>query len=160
MTLSHLVTWYGVAAISRLLKMIGLFCRISPLSQGSFAKETYHIHTKEDPSEGCFVWVVSALLCQKRIFPRTNKADQKHCENWRYESGSEFHKTSPMCERGEWRQRLRAVLSLKVWNKPPLAPVQFQDFFGRIGREWCKIVSYIWHDWGTVLQRRLPISHI
>ena len=33
---------YGVATISRLLKMIGLFCRISSLLQGSFAKETYH----------------------------------------------------------------------------------------------------------------------
>ena len=29
-------------AISRLLKMIGLLCRISSLLQGSFAKETYH----------------------------------------------------------------------------------------------------------------------
>jgi len=33
---------YGVATISRLLKMIGLFCRISSLLWGSFAKETYH----------------------------------------------------------------------------------------------------------------------
>ena len=32
---------YGVAAISRLLKIIGLFCRIVSLLQGSFAKETY-----------------------------------------------------------------------------------------------------------------------
>jgi len=33
---------YGVATISRLLKIIGLFCRISSLLQGSFAKETYN----------------------------------------------------------------------------------------------------------------------
>jgi len=33
---------YGVATISRLLKIIGFFCRISSLLQGSFAKETYH----------------------------------------------------------------------------------------------------------------------
>jgi len=32
---------YGVATISRLLKNIGLFCRISSLLLGSFAKETY-----------------------------------------------------------------------------------------------------------------------
>jgi len=31
-----------VAAISRLLKIIGLFCRIWSLLQGSFAKEIYH----------------------------------------------------------------------------------------------------------------------
>jgi len=33
---------YGVASISRLLWIIGLFCRISSLLEGSFAKETYH----------------------------------------------------------------------------------------------------------------------
>ena len=33
---------YGVATISRLLTMIGLFCRISSVFEGSFAKETYH----------------------------------------------------------------------------------------------------------------------
>jgi len=32
--------WYGVAMISRLLKILGFFCRISSLLQGSFAKET------------------------------------------------------------------------------------------------------------------------
>jgi len=34
--------WYGVATISRLLKILGLFCRISSLLQGSFAKKTYN----------------------------------------------------------------------------------------------------------------------
>jgi len=33
---------YGVATISRLLKMTGLFCRILSLLQGFFAKETYN----------------------------------------------------------------------------------------------------------------------
>ena len=33
---------YGVATIRRLLKIIGLFCRILSLLQGSFAKETYN----------------------------------------------------------------------------------------------------------------------
>jgi len=32
---------YGVATISRLLKITGLFCRVSSLLYGSFAKETY-----------------------------------------------------------------------------------------------------------------------
>jgi len=39
--LAHLST-YGVATISRLLKMKGLFCRILSLLWVSFAKETYH----------------------------------------------------------------------------------------------------------------------
>ena len=34
---------YGVAMISRLLKLIGLLCRIQSLLQGSFAKETYNV---------------------------------------------------------------------------------------------------------------------
>jgi len=34
--------WYGVATISRLLKSISLFCRISSLWLGSSAKETYN----------------------------------------------------------------------------------------------------------------------
>jgi len=33
---------YGVAMISTLLKITGLFCRIWSLLQGSFAKETYY----------------------------------------------------------------------------------------------------------------------
>jgi len=32
--------YYGVATMSRLLKTIGLFCRISSVFEGSFAKET------------------------------------------------------------------------------------------------------------------------
>jgi len=35
------IFWYGVATISRLLNIIGLFGRISSLLWGSFAKETY-----------------------------------------------------------------------------------------------------------------------
>jgi len=35
-------TGYGVASISRLLKIIGVFCNRSILLQGSFAKETYN----------------------------------------------------------------------------------------------------------------------
>jgi len=33
---------YGVATISTLLQIIGLFCRILSLLWGSFAKETYN----------------------------------------------------------------------------------------------------------------------
>ena len=38
---------YGVAMISRLLQMIGLFCKILSLLQGSFAKKTYNF---EEPT--------------------------------------------------------------------------------------------------------------
>ena len=36
-------TYYGLATVSRIDKIIGLFCRISSLLQGSFAKETYNL---------------------------------------------------------------------------------------------------------------------
>ena len=36
---------YGMATISRLLKIIGLFCRISSLLLGSFAKETCYLRS-------------------------------------------------------------------------------------------------------------------
>jgi hypothetical protein len=48
---------------------------------------------------------------EKRIFLKTKKAVLKHDENWRRESGSEFHKTSPMCERGEWRRQLQDFIT-------------------------------------------------
>ena len=38
----HDLSMYGVATVSRIDWIIGLFCRISSLLQGSFAKETYH----------------------------------------------------------------------------------------------------------------------
>jgi len=38
----HTCYVYGMATVSRLLKNIRLFCRISSLLLGSFAKETYH----------------------------------------------------------------------------------------------------------------------
>ena len=43
---------YGVATISRLLKIISLFCRISSLLWGSFTKETYEDirHSMSAPS--------------------------------------------------------------------------------------------------------------
>ena len=46
---AHTNYWpcYGVATISRRLKVIGLFCRILSITQGSFAKETYNF---EEPT--------------------------------------------------------------------------------------------------------------
>jgi len=40
--LVYALNTFGVATISRLLKIIGLLCRISSLLKGSFAKETYN----------------------------------------------------------------------------------------------------------------------
>ena len=54
---------YGVATISRLLIIIGLFCRIQSLVQGSFAKETYNFKepTKRS-SQGAFLALFAGHL--------------------------------------------------------------------------------------------------
>ena len=49
---------YGVASISRLLKITGLFCRIQSLSQGSFAKETYHF---KEPTLHVYVYMYISI---------------------------------------------------------------------------------------------------
>jgi len=42
--MSHVANmYYGVATVSRIDKIIGLFCRILSLLQSSFAKETYNL---------------------------------------------------------------------------------------------------------------------
>ena len=45
---------YGMATITRLLEIIGLFCRISSLLCGSFAKETYNF--KEPTNRSHPIW--------------------------------------------------------------------------------------------------------
>jgi len=52
--------WYGVATISRLLKIIGLFCRICSHLQGPFAKETYHF--KEPTNRSQPIWSYISVL--------------------------------------------------------------------------------------------------
>jgi len=47
---------YGVATISRLLKMIGIFCRILSLLWVSFATETYHF--KEPTNRSHPIWMI------------------------------------------------------------------------------------------------------
>jgi len=55
---------YGVATISRLLKIIGLFCRISSLLYGSFAKETYIFKEPTNRSHPIVSQVTNAdVLC-------------------------------------------------------------------------------------------------
>jgi len=52
---------YGLATISRLLKIVGLFCRISSLLWGSFAKETYNF--KEPTNRSHLICVYRLYVC-------------------------------------------------------------------------------------------------
>ena len=47
---------YGVATISRLLETIGLFCRLSSLLQGSFARETYNFKEPTHRSHPIYIY--------------------------------------------------------------------------------------------------------
>ena len=60
---------YGVATVSRLLKMIGLFCRISSLLQDSFAKETYDFQEPTDRSHPISVFM-KHLLHESNVLQR------------------------------------------------------------------------------------------
>jgi len=66
-TLSLHLRTYGVATISRLLIIMGLFCRIRSLLQGSFAKETYNFREPNKRSHPTPYhksgWVCVNLVC-------------------------------------------------------------------------------------------------
>jgi len=59
---------YGVATISRVLKIIGLFCRISSLLQGSFATETCNFKEPTNRSHPISVLSVSVFCSQNICF--------------------------------------------------------------------------------------------
>ena len=81
---------YGVATISELLKIIGLFCRISSVFWGSFAKETYNF---KEPTNGrhpigpwmrCF-WQAEWHVWHARFMhalPLDTRHDSLTCVTW------------------------------------------------------------------------------
>ena len=60
------VSCYGVATVSKIDKITGLFCRISSLLQGSFAKETYNFIDPTNQSHPSCSWL--------RIMLRINRS--------------------------------------------------------------------------------------
>jgi len=58
---------YGVASISRLLKIISLFCRISSLLYGSFAKETYNFKEPTSRSHPIVPPITSVEPCAYKV---------------------------------------------------------------------------------------------
>ena len=82
---------YGVATISRLLKITGLFCRILSLVQGSFAKETYNFKEPTNRSHPVPEWRELSLLlfeiatCMNESCPKYERvmSDMKKAPEWR-----------------------------------------------------------------------------
>jgi len=64
----------GVATMSRLLKIIGLFCRISSLLEGSFAKVTYNF--KEPTYRSHLISTYRALSRQPLLITKSRKSFQ------------------------------------------------------------------------------------
>jgi len=56
-----------VATISRLLKIVGLFCRIQSLLQGSFAKETYNFKEPTSRSHPIPMCMREVLMCVREL---------------------------------------------------------------------------------------------
>ena len=59
---------YGVATVSRIDKIIGLFCRIASVFQGSFAKETYNFMDPTSQSHP-----IPNLLCVNGLYSGISK---------------------------------------------------------------------------------------
>jgi len=59
--------WYGVASISRLLKMIGLFCKRALLKRRYSAKETYHFKEPTHRSHPIVSWDDASLTTAQNI---------------------------------------------------------------------------------------------
>jgi len=71
-----------VATVSRLFRIIGLFCRISSLLYGSFAKETYNF---KEPTNR------SHPIAEKRQNTRKGKRWKEKERETRIERGREIH---------------------------------------------------------------------
>jgi len=65
MTHMHDLYIYGVAMVSRIDKIIGLFCRILSLLRGSFAKETYNFIDPTNQSHPicAYVYIEIYFMC-------------------------------------------------------------------------------------------------
>ena len=68
---------YGVATISRLLQIIGLFCRISSLLLGSFAKENYNFKEPTNRSHPIATRATSSTQTHHMLHPKDSHTLRK-----------------------------------------------------------------------------------
>jgi len=68
---------YGVATISRLLKMIGLFCRIWSLLYGSFEKETYIFKDATNRSHPILI-MCTLIMCTQYMYEQSTHHAHTH----------------------------------------------------------------------------------
>jgi len=61
---------YGIATISSLLKIIGLFCKRAPLKRRFSAKETYNFKEPTDRSHPIAEPLINRFFCKRALFCR------------------------------------------------------------------------------------------
>ena len=112
--LSITISTYGLARVSRIDKIIGLFCRISFLLWGSFAKETYNLIDPTDRSHRIVSYsmrwlrLVGALKFQVSFAKETYKRDdilQERHLNFEEPTNSS-HLITPICVLSRRRSKL------------------------------------------------------
>ena len=150
---------YGVATISRLLKIIRLFCRIPSLLQGSFAKETYnfkeptnrshpiaHSYVRHD-SFVCETWLMH-MWDMNHSYVRH---DSSICETWLIHMWDMTHS----CDRHD-----SSILTLSLQRRSSLMWLNSCDSFmcvmGPIGLlHMCDVThTQVRHD-SSILTNRL-----
>jgi len=73
---------YGVATISRLLKIIGLVCRIWSVSQCSFAKETYNFKESTNRSHPHTCLCICVDFLSRGLYARVRGIQMIDCLIW------------------------------------------------------------------------------
>jgi len=76
---------YGVASVSRIDKIIGLFCRISSLLWGSFAKETYNLKEPTHRSHP-ILWLHGAFQCLTWLIHMLDLIRSYLKKNWHHDT--------------------------------------------------------------------------
>ena len=116
---------YGVARISRLLKIIGLFCRISSLLYGTFAKETNNV--KEPTNHSHPICVFDTFPC---VIWRIHMCDMTHSHVWH---------DSFICV--TWLVHMCGMTHSYVWHDSNI----WMDHH-RYALTRRHVYSYVWHD--------------
>jgi len=125
---------YGLATISRLLKIIGLFWRISSLLYGSFAKETYNF---KEPTN----WSHPIRICMSLHRSSYTCAWVMSCVNEAQICCAAAQQMSHVK-----RHRIGARINWLMW----MSHVMYINT-----HESCHVYSYEWvMSWGTELVRR------
>ena len=121
---------------SRVSRVMSLVCDVTRVSHVTRMWRD-SLTLKERLSKGLSIWpktgpfrvvfwmIHFSTCCTKTHFLKTKTADQKHCEIWWHESGSEFHKASPIW----WVVTTAAKFYLSQFETiPPWLRYHFETF--------------------------------